>query len=501
MGRCIWVAAVVLVLGLGQARAGENGGALTLKQAVALALKRDALVRGAEHAVSEARAALAQAGAYTPTLTTSVVSSAARSAGLDPESTISGTEYSSQSYSSILSLPARDGTQLGLEVFASTSTTNSALRTGEDVEFTYATGSVGASLSRPLPLFRDERVLTRGQRWSAELTLRSSVLALEEARRSVAGDALSYFFGALRAQRRAEIAAASKREADELLRIAEVKLERGKLAEIEVMEARVSADTAAVALRREQSAAETARDRLKDFLGLPLDEDLRLRHDSSIEESPPSFDEGALVERAFVQRADLQQLALRVRTAELTVRRAEAQSRPGVFLTGSYSRSGEAETIGESFDDLVNPNWYVGITATTSLSRTEDRAEIARARSTLRLAELEAELRRDAVRLEVRRLSREADDAAADARVLAETVRIAEENLAVRRVQFEHGLVRSLDVAQTERQLSEARAQHLNAAIDQELAAARLQLAIGEMPFVERWGRPPGQGSEEVAVR
>ncbi len=461
---------------------GKSAQVVSLHDAVQLALARDALVREAQQSLETARATLAQASALTPTLTTSANSSAASSAGLDPESAISGTDYSSQSYYSSVRVPFRGGTNLNLSSSASMSTTNSALRTGEGMEFTYAGASVGASVSRPLSLFRDERVLTEGPRWSADMSVRRAELALEEARRRVVGDTFTAFFGALRAQRQAEIAAASEREAAELLRIAQVKLERGKLAEIEVMEARVSADSAGVALRRAETAAAAARDSLKSFLGMGLERAVQLSHDEMAAATAPSAGEAALVKLAFAQRADLQQLKWGIRSAELAVRRTEAQSRPGASLGAGYTRTGEAESIGESFHDLVNPSWYVGVVFTTSLTRREDRAAIEEARGSLRLAQIDEQLRRDEVRLEIRRLLREAQDAAASAAQLAETVKIAEENLRIRQVQFDHGLIRPIDVTQTERQLSEARAQLLDAVIDQELSASQLSLAVGEMP-------------------
>ena len=487
--RCLRTAGLVLSMAgilASSCHADESVPVLTVSEAVERALARDALVREAQQALESAQAELVRASACTPILRTGAESSAASSAGLDPESAISGTDYSSQSYYSSIHVPMRGGTDLSLSTSALTSTTNSELRTGEGMEFTYAGASVGASVSRPLPLFRDERVLTEGPRWSADMSVRRAELALEEARRRVVGDTFTAFFGALRAQRQAEIAAASEREAAELLRIAQVKLERGKLAEIEVMEARVSADSAGVALRRAESLAATALDSLKNFLGMGLEQAVQLSHDEMAAATAPSLGEAALVERAIAQRADLQQLKWEIRSAELAVRQAEAQCRPGASLGAGYTRTGQAATISESFHELVNPSWYVGLVFTTSLTRREDRAGIEHARSSLRLAQINEQLHRDEVRLEIRRLLREVHNAAANAAVLAETLKIAEENLHIRRVQFEHGLVRPIDITQTERQLTEARAQLLDAKIDYELASAGLSLAVGEMPEVTR---------------
>jgi outer membrane protein TolC len=191
------------------------------------------------------------------------------------------------------------------------------------------------------------------------------------------------------------------------------------------------------------------------------------------------------VAEALSRRPDLVQLALGNRQAELAVRQAEAQSRPGVRLAANYSKSGEAPTISESFHNLVNPSWGVGLSTSMSLSRGEDRAVIQQARGHLRLAQLEQQLRQDEVRLEVRRLVREVQAAADNVTLLAGTVTLAEENLRIRQAQLDHGLIRPVDVMQTERQLSDTRSQHLNAVVDYQLARARLSLAVGEMPFAE----------------
>jgi outer membrane protein TolC len=86
------------------------------------------------------------------------------------------------------------------------------------------------------------------------------------------------------------------------------------------------------------------------------------------------------------------------------------------------------------------------------------------------------------VRLEIRSLVRAVRNAADNAAILSDTVELAEENLGIRRVQLEHGLVAPIDVMRTERQLDAGRNQHLDAVIEEQLARARLSLAIGEMP-------------------
>jgi outer membrane protein TolC len=456
--------------------------ALSLRDTVDRALARDALVRDAQQALESAQATLVEAKAYTPTLSLSSSTYSSRSGSLDPQSAITGTQSSSLSYGSSIGVPMGGGVKFGLSTSAGTSTTNSELRAGGGRSTTFSSASMAASLSRPLPLFRNERVLTSGERRAAEIALRQAELAFAEARRQVVGDALTRFFAALRAQRQVEIAAASQQDAGELLRIAHEKLKQGKVAEIDVMEAQVSADSARTAALQAQSAAATALDDLKNFLGLPLEQNVQVLHEAAAEPSLTPLNEANLIERALKQRTDLRQLALAIRSADLSLRQVEANSRPGVFLTSGYGRSAQAPTIGESFSNLVNPSWFVGLSTSMNLTGKESRAEIQQARGSLRLSRLDEQLQKDQVRVEIRRLVREVENAAASAGLLAGTVKRAEENLRIRQTQFDHGLVRPIDVMQTEHQLVQTRTQYSDALIDYQLATTRLSLAIGEMP-------------------
>lgn len=477
----VFVAVVVtaFVVSVGPMPADDS--ALSLQGALARALGRDVLVRDAQNNLENARSLLTRSKTYTPRMSVSSSTSSSSSGGLDPSSEISGTEYSSEYYSSGIDLPLPFGINVGLGGSAYTSTTNSSLRIGGGENYTYAGAASSISGSLPLPIFRNESALTNGARRAAELGLRQAELNLDETRRRVVSDTLGYFFGALSAQRQAEIALASQAENDELLRIAQEKFKLGKVPEIDVMEAQVAADSARASVRRQQSAAANALDTLKDYLGMPLEQEVRLAHEDR-QEVAGELDETRLVEQALAQRVDLKQLALSIRAQELYVRQTEALARPGVSISGSYSRSGQGATISESLNNLLNPSWYVGLTGSFSLTRKEDRLAIQQARRALELAQTNQRLQRDAVRLEIRRLLREVQDAAANAQLLAETVKRAEESLQVQQVRYDHGLSRPIDVMQTSNRLEQTRQSYSAALIDYQLAMARLRLAVGEMP-------------------
>jgi outer membrane protein len=454
---------------------------LNLDDAIKTALARDELVRQAQQSVNDARNYLIRVRAHTPQLSVGSSTSASSSAGLNPESEVTGTEYSSQGYGIGVNVPLEDGTSVNLSTSASTSTTNSKLSQGGGTEYTYADVYAGLSISKALPLLRDERLLNQGSRKSAEFSLQSAELFLEDARRNVAADTFSYYFNAVRAKRQSEIADMTQAETDELLRIAQEKLDLGMIPEIDMMEAQVSADSARTAVRQRQSNLATELDQLKNYLGIPLDQDLKLA-DSGQAMATTDLHEEELVNLAFEKRADLRRLGLQVKSAELALRQTKAQSKPGVYLTGLYGKSGGGSTISAGLQNLINPNWNIGLSTSFSLSHEEDQAAIDEAAGILHLSQTEEHLYRDKIRLEIRRLLREMEDADANIALLSKTVKRAEENLSIRQVQLGHGLTRAIDVMQTERQLEEARRQYADALTDGQLIRMQLNMAVGEMP-------------------
>jgi outer membrane protein TolC len=455
--------------------------ALTLQDALIRALARNELVRTYEQAVENARLSLVQTRTHTPTLSLNSSHSESSTGGLDPESEITGTKSSSQGYSTSVYVPIDAVTNLSIYTSGSTYTTNSSLRTGGGLGYTYAGVGVGIGLSHQLGLFRNERLIAKSGRWYAEMSLQNAELALEEARRMVVSDIQQKFFTALRAQHQVEILQASQAETEEVLSITREKLALGKVPEIDVMDAQINADAARTNVSLAQANVQGALDQLKNRLGMPLEQALTLADDRTTE-STPAQDEAALLQQAVNSRIDMKQLAMQIKSAEMSLKLTKANTRPSVALSAGYDRSGQGSTISESFRKLINPSWSVGIGTSMSLNNAADRAEIAQAEGALRMARLDERLAKDDLRLEIRQLLRNTAAAQANMALLAENVKRAEESLRVHRVRMERGLDTPLDISQSEHQLESIRQNFADAQINQQLTIAQLRLAIGEMP-------------------
>lgn len=455
---------------------------LTLDDSVARALARDELVKDAELALENARLSLVRAETDTPRMSVNSSARGSSDPGFDPQSVVSGTKSSSQSYGTSLSLPI-SGANLSLSSGASSSETNSALRSGGDETFSYASAYASLGLYAPLGIFRNERVLNEGDVWLAEMSVAGAELNLDDLRRRIVRDALRYFYSALRSQRSLEIARDSLDYNEQLLRIAEEKFRLGRVPEIQVMDARINADSARVSVRSQEAFAQNDLDALKDFLGIPLDTSLTLTHTDAPAAQQPELGEAQLVEIALNQRADVRRARISIQSSEVSLERTEAYTRPGVSFNASYSRSGGGDTIAQSFDSLRSPSWGVGLSTSISLNKKSDRASIESARKSLENTRASYELLEDDVRLQIRRLLRTVATSAANVDYLEESVARAEESLNIHRLRFERGLDTPLDVTSYEQQLERTRLNYSNALIDYQLALAELHLAIGETPL------------------
>ncbi|MCX8053649.1 MAG: TolC family protein [Armatimonadetes bacterium] len=455
---------------------------ISLSSAIEAAISLDPIVLQARQKLKNARINLEGLKGPSILFTVGSTARASKSPGLDPESKITGTDTSYWGYSSTITAAMPGGRRLSLSTSARANTTNSPLRATAGSSYTYAWADLGLEYSIPIPIFRDENVLTEGDRQLAEISVRQAELSLEDAKRKAAADTVDRFFAALRAQQQVEVADANCAEAKELLRIAQTKFEKEKLAEIDVLEAKVAASLAEVTARSALSAAETALEALKNRIGLPLDAEVRLTHKYSLPEGV-ELSEDEIVSTALVKRSDIVTTTLNEKRDELLLRQAKARCRPGISLVGSYKLMGQTSSISGAWGDLVNPNWFVGLTTSFPLTHTEERAAIEQARGRLIIHQLQRQLNTQEVRLEVRSLLRKTRQSAETSRTLADILKAAEENLKVRLTQLESGLIRPVDVLRTKQELMDIKSRYLNALIDSELAAAKLKLAMGEWPI------------------
>ena len=286
-----------------------------------------------------------------------------------------------------------------------------------------------------------------------------------EQRETLAADVAQTYVRLAHAQARVLVMEAQRTTAQELMRLADVRVKAGDAVALEVDEARAELLRTEAALANARGDAEQTSAQLALRLGLPPDAELRARCESCV---VPPLD-------ALATRGDIEGLSLRAEAAEMRGWGAWMSFVPTLEIVGN-ARLQEPT--------LFNPNpvwWNAQVVASWSLfegggrwfsrGRAGNLAERTRRQADLAKREQEVQIvqARSALR---------ASETAADA--AAERTAVAGRALDHAQLRYREGLLSSFGVQEAARRKAEADASAVDAATLRVLAALSLRRALGQ---------------------
>jgi outer membrane protein len=313
--------------------------------------------------------------------------------------------------------------------------------------------------------------------WSGKTDLDGSSAGLAEARNSLSYDVENLYLAVLKEEKALEISESALRRAEENRRLIGAKERLGQASRLDILNAGVTYNQSKLALINARKSLKVTERLFLNVLGITGTRELIL-------ESPPGSEAAgqvppldSLLEGAYKQRPTLQSLSKKVTSAKTDftsqllsllpslsyewswVYRDEEFPSPDRFQDESYS--GRGLTAGVSF----NPVSYV-----LGVQRSKTALDIVR-----------AELSR--TRLVVAKQVEEAYFAymsAGDNLELARlTLEAAEEGRQLARTQYSLGLLKPLELFDSETRLQNAEADYLAAIYDLKLAMSALRFAVG----------------------
>ncbi|MFW6050225.1 MAG: TolC family protein [Myxococcota bacterium] len=318
-----------------------------------------------------------------------------------------------------------------------------------------------------LPRYRAARTAQQAQE--------ASVRAREAA---VALDAREAFYAYARARGALEVARASLEQAEAQAEQVGNLVDAGAAARVEGLRARARVASARVALARARGGVAVAERSLRTLLHLPADASIAIGEDLSTLPAPVEGDVEALVTRAKDARPEVESLELLVRAREREARAEAGRQWPQLSLQGQVDYANPNQRIIPLVEEF-RTTWQVGAALTWSpnamldarAGAAETRAEAMRAEADLRALEdsIEVEVVRSHDQLETAREALEAAQLGIEA---------AEESYRVRFRQLEAGAAVTTDLVDADAELTRARLELLDAAIDVHLAHARLRRAV-----------------------
>ena len=201
-------------------------------------------------------------------------------------------------------------------------------------------------------------------------------------------------------------------------------------------------------------------------------------------------DADALVALARERRSDLRQLELTERLRHTEVRLEQVQYLPTVSLFGSYSVNAQQNGNPDFFGTGINDRAYsslAGVRVSVPVFQGFRRdARIDQKRAALRQAETQTELVTDQATTQIRALADQVDEARVRAEAQAFAVEQAQRGFDIASAQYREGIGSQLERTDAENALRQSEFNYAQAVYDYLVNRARLDEAVGMVPMVDR---------------
>ena len=323
---------------------------------------------------------------------------------------------------------------------------------------------------------------------TARLQEEISLLALRATVADVIAAIVQSYHSYIRAERRVDIAVSSLNRARELLRVAEVLIEAGRMAERDIVQTQADIARRELALVFARDRLEASRLALIDILD--IDGGTRLRLTDRLEEAPEpaAMDEAGGIETALLNRPDYLQALLGVRNAETQVAVAENERLWDLSVQLSAGASHTDRTIGGALSRLDRNDYGVMFKLDVPIGAATDIAELAHvnAVTALRRARNNLDEMRQRVDIEVRNAVRAVGSSFRQVSLAQTARRLAEQKSEIEREKLRLGLSTNFQLVAFENDLVAAQNEELEAIVSYHDAATALNRTLGTT--LQSWG-------------
>jgi outer membrane protein TolC len=327
----------------------------------------------------------------------------------------------------------------------------------------------------------EQPVYTGGRLVYAHAMARSGVRSSTEQRQAVYNELVfrvkEAYYSILLAQRYADVAEQSVKLLDAHLRDVQRFVESDLAARVDLLRTDVQRADAEQRLNSARNAVDLSKSAFNNLLDRRLDKPVKVEDVLKYEARVITVQEAS--EAALEQRPELRALEAAVEVAERSVSMARADYYPTVAARGTYDW--QKGTQLEILDD--GWHWTVGVSASMSLwNWGATRARVAQARARAEQTRLNLDKARDGVALEVRQAFLKMGEAEKNVAVSEKAVVSAQESYRTTKERYREGVGTNTDVLDAETALATAEANRYQALFDFNIAVARLEKAIGQGP-------------------
>ena len=281
------------------------------------------------------------------------------------------------------------------------------------------------------------------------------------------------FYRVLIAQEFVTVAEQSVELVQKQLKIAETSFEAGVTANFDVLRAKVQLANAEAQLIRAKNGVKTAKNTFKTLLNLPLSEQVAVEGTFETQEISIQLDE--LIKVALEKRPEVTQAKLNEQAGEKQLKVSKTRQLPDLSFFSNYQIS-QNERLTE-----MNRIWSLGLQINIPIfDGFATRSAIKQSESMLSQLQLGSQQTKSTVEFEVRNAYLALLEAKTLIDVQRETVAQANESVRIANLQFENGMITTVELTDTQLALMQAKVNRLQAQHDYVVGLAQLEKAIGQ---------------------
>lgn len=280
-------------------------------------------------------------------------------------------------------------------------------------------------------------------------------------------------------------------------RITQIRIDVGASAPLDILQPRVQIATGEENIITAVANVRAAEDRLRALMNVAAEDwDRPIVPTDTIGYAPMRINVEESVARAYELRPEVKENQFTTATRRVVYQFARNQVLPqfdlnlgykvagsaGTFITPSpgASNTGFTESVQQLFRNDF-PGWNVGFTVGVPVFNYAARAEKNRARLDLQSSQMTEAQTKQNIAVDVRATARAVDTAAKQISATRTAREAAEENVNAERKRYENGMSTNFQVLQIQQQLSDARANELQALVGYNKAVAAYHRAVGDL--------------------
>lgn len=322
------------------------------------------------------------------------------------------------------------------------------------------------TLSLTQPVYTSGRLSLANRQ--AELNYQRTKQNLQRTQNEVIFQVKQSFYSVILAEGNVEITEKALHQARAHLEVVESFYRSGRASRLDLLRAKVEVANIRSDLIKTKNNLNLARERLASLLSVPSSS-LKLEGELEFEPLGLTLDEA--IGKAFSTRSDLKALKLQKDMAKISLHLAKVKNMPSLSLVGNYEYSSNA--------DSWEGSWNANLVLSFPLFDAKSEAIVEQRKSQMEQVDLAIKQLKDAIRLQVKEALWEMQAARESLSAQEKNIQQAKEVLSIAEARYKSGTITQLELLDAQVALTRARLGYTKALYDYNSAKAALIKAVG----------------------